>query len=87
MNVHKRVVVIDVSEERNQPRALVNPEIIARAGIEIGEEGCLSVPGIYDGVPRFDQVRVRAKDRLEIVKVAPVKPATPVKENSEENPS
>ena len=63
VNVHKRLVVIDVSEERNQPRVLVNPEIIARAGVEIGEEGCLSVPGTYEEVERAERVTVRAMDR------------------------
>jgi peptide deformylase len=63
VNVHQRVLVIDVSETHNQPLALVNPEIVARDGIEETEEGCLSVPGIYETVKRADQIRVRALDR------------------------
>ena len=50
VNVHKRLLVIDVSEKRNERLALINPEILAREGIEETEEGCLSVPGIYDKV-------------------------------------
>ena len=63
VNVHERVVVIDLSEEKNQLQAFINPEIVARSEQEeIGEEGCLSVPGIYDGVERFNAVHVRALD-------------------------
>ncbi len=63
VNVHERVVVIDVSEERNQPLALINPELVwTSAEKHVNEEGCLSVPGIYDGVERFDAVHVRALD-------------------------
>ena len=60
VNVHKRVVVIDVSEDKSGLLALINPEIIARSGEQVCEEGCLSVPGIYDKVARAEQVRVRA---------------------------
>ena len=63
VNVHKRVIVIDVSHEKNQPLCLINPEIIAKDGIEEREEGCLSVPGIYETVQRADHIRVRALDR------------------------
>ncbi|WP_312263549.1 peptide deformylase [Rivihabitans pingtungensis] len=63
VNVHERVVVIDLSEEKNQLQAFINPEIIARSEQEeIGEEGCLSVPAVYDKVPRASQVTVRALD-------------------------
>jgi peptide deformylase len=63
VNVHERVVVIDTSEERNQPLVLVNPEIVwASEQMQVGDEGCLSVPGIYDGVERARSVRVRALD-------------------------
>lgn len=63
VNVHERLVVIDVSEERNQPMVLINPEIEwASPEKRKGEEGCLSVPGIYDGVERSLAVRVRALD-------------------------
>ncbi len=63
VNVHQRVVVIDISEERNQARAFINPEIIQRDGVEITEEGCLSVPGTYEEVERAERVTVRALDR------------------------
>ena len=63
VDVHERVIVIDVSEERNQPMVLINPEIEwASPEKRKGEEGCLSVPGIYDGVERSIAVRVRALD-------------------------
>lgn len=63
VNVHKRLLVIDVSEKRNERIALINPEILSREGIEETEEGCLSVPGVYDKVTRADRIRVRALDR------------------------
>ena len=64
VDVHERVIVIDVSEERTAPLVLVNPEIAWTSPEKhLNEEGCLSVPGIYDGVTRFDQVKVRALDR------------------------
>ncbi|WP_313311206.1 peptide deformylase [Pulveribacter sp.] len=63
VDVHERIVVIDVSEERNQPLVLINPEIVwASPETRVGEEGCLSVPGIYDGVERSLAVHVRAQD-------------------------
>ena len=65
VDVHERLVVIDVSEERDQPLVLINPEIVwASAEKHVNDEGCLSVPGIYDGVERFDAVHVRALDHL-----------------------
>jgi peptide deformylase len=63
IDVHERVVVIDVSEEHNEPLVLINPEIIwASDEKQLGEEGCLSVPGIYDGVERSIAVKVKALD-------------------------
>ncbi|MFO1301637.1 MAG: peptide deformylase [Burkholderiaceae bacterium] len=63
VDVHLRVVVIDVSEARDQLRVFVNPEIVARSDdSKVYEEGCLSVPGIYDEVERPDRVTVRALD-------------------------
>jgi len=59
----KRVVVIDVSEERDQPQFLINPEILSREGEEVSEEGCLSVPSIYEKVSRAERIRFRAQDR------------------------
>lgn len=61
IDVHERVVVIDVSEERDQPMVLINPEITwASPEKQTGDEGCLSVPGIYDGVQRSTSVHVKA---------------------------
>ena len=63
VDVHERLIVIDVSEERNQPLVLINPEITwTSVETHLNEEGCLSVPGIYDGVQRFDEIRVTALD-------------------------
>ncbi|MBV2121280.1 MAG: peptide deformylase [Candidatus Thiodiazotropha sp. (ex Ctena orbiculata)] len=63
VNVAKRVVVIDLSEEKNEPLCLINPEIIEKDGIEQMEEGCLSVPGIFETVSRADKIRFKALDR------------------------
>jgi peptide deformylase len=64
VDVHERVIVIDVSEKRDAPRVLINPEITWRSDeIVQAEEGCLSVPSIYDSVPRHARVRVRALGR------------------------
>jgi len=64
VDVHERLVVIDTSEERNQPLVLINPEITWMGDERVkGEEGCLSVPGIYDGVERATAVKVTALDR------------------------
>lgn len=63
VDVHERVVTIDVSEERDAPMVLINPEITWYSDEKrVGEEGCLSVPGIYDGVERSLAVKVRALD-------------------------
>ena len=62
VNVHKRVVVIDASESRDQLLVLINPEIVSREGVQYCEEGCLSVPGIYEAVERAERVSVRALD-------------------------
>ncbi len=63
VNVHERLVVIDVSEGRDKPLVLINPEIVwASPEKKINDEGCLSVPGIYDGVERSSSVRVQALD-------------------------
>jgi peptide deformylase len=60
---HQRLIVIDTSEEKNQPLVFINPEILERDGVEEMEEGCLSVPGIYETVQRAERVKVRALDR------------------------
>lgn len=63
VNIHLRMLVADISENHDQPLFLVNPEIIARDGIQESEEGCLSVPGFYEPVTRAEEIRVRALDR------------------------
>ncbi len=63
VNVQKRVIVMDVSENKNQPLALINPTLLDREGEEEMEEGCLSVPGFYEAVKRAERVRVSALDR------------------------
>jgi peptide deformylase len=62
VDVHKRVIVMDISEARDELRVFVNPEIVAAEGEAEAEEGCLSVPGYYDRVTRAARVRVRAQD-------------------------
>jgi peptide deformylase len=63
VDVHERLIVIDVSENRDQPLVLINPEILwASPETRVGDEGCLSVPGIYDGVERSIAVKVQALD-------------------------
>ena len=64
VDVHERVIVIDTSESRDEPRVLINPELVMRSEeMVFGDEGCLSVPTIYDKVPRHARVRVRALKR------------------------
>ena len=63
IDVHERVIVIDVSEDRDQPMVLINPELVwTSPETHLNEEGCLSVPGIYDGVTRFNAVHCKALD-------------------------
>ena len=64
VDVHERVIVIDTSEARDTPIVLINPELIEKSEeMTLGDEGCLSVPDIYDKVPRHARVTVRARDR------------------------
>lgn len=63
VNVHRQVIVIDVSREGSQPQVFINPEILEREGVATNEEGCLSVPNIFDEVERARRVRVRANSR------------------------
>ena len=63
VDVPKRVLVVDISETKDQPLCLVNPEIVNAYGEEEMEEGCLSVPGVYERVQRAERIRVRALDR------------------------
>ena len=63
VNRHIRLLVMDVSESRDQPRVYVNPQIVDSEGEQVYEEGCLSVPGIYANVKRSDRITVEAQDR------------------------
>ncbi len=63
VNTHKRLLVMDISESRDQPLVYINPEIVESEGDETCEEGCLSVPGIYAEVSRAEKIRVSALDR------------------------
>ncbi|MEJ2630217.1 MAG: peptide deformylase [Acidihalobacter sp.] len=60
VNIHQRIIVIDVSSDQDQPLCLINPELVTSDGEEEMEEGCLSVPGYYETVRRAERVRVRA---------------------------
>lgn len=62
VNVHKRLLVLDVSENQDQPRVYINPEILNRSGEQYHEEGCLSVPGIYASVARAENITVKAQN-------------------------
>ena len=63
VDVHKRVLVADVSQEKDDPRVLINPEIPEKDGVVVTEEGCLSVPGYFEEVERAEDIRVRYLDR------------------------
>ena len=62
VNVHKRLLVLDVSENQDQPRVYINPQILSSEGEQIHEEGCLSVPGIYANVKRAENITIKAQD-------------------------
>lgn len=63
VNVQKRVVVIDISEEKDKPLCLINPEILEKEGTEEMDEGCLSVPGVFEKVSRAEKIKFKALDR------------------------
>jgi peptide deformylase len=63
VDVHRQIIVIDVSEDRSDLRVFINPEITRREGLAVNQEGCLSVAGIYDNVERAESVTVTALDR------------------------
>jgi peptide deformylase len=62
VNVHQRLLVADVSEQHDQPLILINPEILAKEGVGAREEGCLSVPGVFEEVERAARIKVRSLD-------------------------
>ena len=63
VGVDERVIVVDVSDDSDSPQAFINPVILTQEGREISQEGCLSVPGVYEDVERAERIRVRALDR------------------------
>ena len=63
VNVHRRIIVVDVSDSRDSPLCLINPVILQAIGIDRMEEGCLSVPGVYETVDRAESVTIGALDR------------------------
>jgi len=63
VDVHERLLVLDISEDKTQPLVFINPEILESEGSQVYQEGCLSVPGIYADVKRSEKIRVRALDR------------------------
>jgi len=63
VDVHKRLLVADVSSDKSEPLALINPEIIEKDGVTVTDEGCLSVPGYFESVERAEHIRVRFLDR------------------------
>ena len=63
INVHKRVIVMDISEDKDEPICLINPEIIEKDGVEESEEGCLSVPGFFEKVSRAEHIKIKALNR------------------------
>lgn len=67
VDVHQRIVVIDVSEDKDQPLTLINPEIVSTHGKLAGEEGCLSIPGIYETVDRAESIVFKALDKDGVV--------------------
>jgi peptide deformylase len=62
VNVHKQLIVMDIGGETREPQVYINPEILSRDGAEVSEEGCLSVPNVFEEVERAARVRVRARD-------------------------
>jgi len=63
VGVDERVIVVDVSDDSDEPQVFINPEILTQEGRETSQEGCLSVPGVYEDVERAERIRVRALDR------------------------
>lgn len=66
VNVHKRLLVADISPDNTEPYVLINPEILEKDGVIVTDEGCLSVPGFYEAVERAEHIKVRFIDRDEI---------------------
>jgi peptide deformylase len=62
VDIHKRILVLDISENRDEPHCLINPKLLSQEGSVNYEEGCLSVPGVFEAVDRAERIRVRAQD-------------------------
>ena len=63
VNVHKQLIVMDISEDKSEPRVFINPEIVAKDGSQVYQEGCLSLPNVFADVKRWNQITVKALDR------------------------
>jgi len=63
VDIHKRIIVLDTSEEKNEPICLINPELVEEVGEEESDEGCLSVPGIFEPVSRAEKIKVKALNK------------------------
>ena len=63
INVHEKILVVDISEDKSQPIVLINPEILEKEGDQEYDEGCLSVPGIYETLHRAEKIRVKALNK------------------------
>lgn len=63
VDIHQRLIVMDISENKSKPLCVINPEIVYREGIQYEHEGCLSFPGVYDKVERAGKIRVKAQDQ------------------------
>ena len=64
VNIHQRLLVADVSEDKTEPLVFINPEIVEKEGLIQSDEGCLSIPGFYEPVERFEKIKVKALDKL-----------------------
>ncbi len=64
VDMHLRFMVMDISETHDQPRVFINPEIVEHSGVQVHQEGCLSVPGIFADVNRHERIRLRFQDRF-----------------------
>ncbi|NOQ17051.1 MAG: peptide deformylase [Methyloprofundus sp.] len=64
VDVHKRIIVLDISDERDEPICLINPKLIEASGEEESDEGCLSVPGIFEPIQRAEKIKISALDKV-----------------------
>ncbi|MCC6757335.1 MAG: peptide deformylase [Arenimonas sp.] len=63
VNVHKQLIVMDISEDKSEPRVFINPQIVAKDGSQVYQEGCLSLPNVFADVKRWNTITVKALDR------------------------